>query len=261
MSPLQYQRPQAAPTTGNIERAEKLVEKLGIKDSLVRRFARLEEIETIWKPIEDVKPEGAGVFSHLKPKNEIPKMEIPAITMTWKKFSETVLPNVKSIEYYVNSSGNFSAILTAQNYDAPPIIQWDNENRRNPFSQYVYSGGSTASNWNLTTGYCKVTGICYVPSMWVDGFEHQSKGVFFLLEGAKDSRYKTSGNALFPEILKNELREVRSTIEAYSHSAEIFGYEEASACGMKLQYGSTWNAKVRVTTDFGVANYIIDRWD
>jgi hypothetical protein len=97
--------------------------------------------------------------------------------------------------------------------------------------------------------------------MWQDGFDHQGKSVFLILDGAKDDRKYNSGNALFPETLKAELREIRSTIEAYSQSAEIFGYEEASACGIRLQYGSDWNATVRVTTDMGVATYNLDRWD
>lgn len=37
--PLQYQRPQAAPSEGNLASAEKIVEKLGIARSLERRFA------------------------------------------------------------------------------------------------------------------------------------------------------------------------------------------------------------------------------
>jgi hypothetical protein len=264
MHPLQYQRPQAAPTSGNIERAEKIVEKLGIQKSLVRRFARLDEIPTIWKPVEEVNPEnGSGVFSHLKAKDkkEVPKMELPTKTMTWVKFLDTVLPTAKSIEFYVKSVDNFSAILTAQHEDAPPILQWDSEERRNPFSQYVYNMGSGCNSWNLAIGYCKVTGVCYQPSMWQDGFDHQSKSVFFLLDGAKDTRYKTSGNAIFPETLKVELREIRSTIEAYSQSAEIYGYEAASACGVRLQYGSTWDVRVRVASEAGVATYKLDRWD
>jgi hypothetical protein len=130
MHPLQYQRPQAAPTSGNIERAEKLVEKLGIQRSLERRFARLGEIQTIWKPTEEVKHEGNGVFSHIKPKNknEIPKMELPPIKMTWRKFCETVLPSAKGIEFYVNGVDNYSAILTAVHEDAPPILQWETKN-------------------------------------------------------------------------------------------------------------------------------------
>lgn len=263
MNPVQYQRPQAAPTTGNIKRAEEIVKKLGIEQSLDRRFARIEEVKLIWKPEEEAPREESGVFSHLKAKDnkEIPKMETPAVKITWKKFSDTVLPTAKSIEYSVNFKDGFSAILTANNYDAPPIIQWDVTGNRNPFSHYMYQGDSTANQWNLDTGLCKVTGICHEPSMWSDGFEHHGKAVFFLLDGAKDREYKSCGNSLFPEILKSELREIRSTIEAYSRSAEILGYEEASACGIRLQGGLNWNARVKVYTEFGIQNYVLDRWD
>lgn len=34
MNPLQYQRPQAAPSAGNVAQAERIVEKLGIANSL-----------------------------------------------------------------------------------------------------------------------------------------------------------------------------------------------------------------------------------
>ena len=48
MHPLKYLRPQAAPRAGNIADAEKIVAKLGIARSLERRFARIDEIETLW---------------------------------------------------------------------------------------------------------------------------------------------------------------------------------------------------------------------
>lgn len=84
-------------------------------------------------------------------------MNVPPVTMTWRKFMETVLPLAEEIEYQVKSVDNFSAILTASYEDAPPILQWDKEEQRNPFSWYVYSGGSNASKWNVSTGYQKVT--------------------------------------------------------------------------------------------------------
>lgn len=266
MNPLQYQRPQSAPTTGNIEQAEKIVEKLGIQKSLERRFARLDEIKTIWKPKHKEEQDNKGVFSHLKPKDKtfISKMDIPPKTMTWKKFLETVLPFAEEIEYEVTyENKNYSAILTALNEDAPPILQWDTEEQRNPFSQYVYHNGSSYSNWNLSTSYTKVTGVCYQPSMWNDDFKHHGKSVFFILEGAKDNRKKhgNAGNALFPENLKSELREIRSTIEAYSKNATLHGYDEASACGIKLEYNSNWNETFRVKTNMGTATYTLDRWD
>lgn len=261
MHPLQYQRPQVAPSAGNIERAEMLVEKLGIARSLVRRFARFDEIPCIWKP--QAEPENAlngGVFSHLRPKGQpsIPDMNIPAIAITWRKFSEEVLPNILSMSLMVPYRGNFTAILTAEHADAPPILQWDSIEHRNPCSWYVYHSGSLAGQWNLATGYQKVTGLCYKPSMWQDGFDHQGKGLVFVLDGAKDGK-KGQGNALFPETLKSDLREVRSTIEAYSRSAEILGYENASACG--LAWSGESEVLVKVTTKLGTAAYRLDRWD
>ncbi|WP_459478023.1 hypothetical protein [Clostridium saccharoperbutylacetonicum] len=265
MHPLQYQRPQAAPKAGNVAEAEKLVEKLGIQKSFNRRFAKLEELNKIWTSKEKQElPKNKGIFSHLitKEKKVQSKMEIPAITMTWRKFSETVLPFAEDIEYLVKEGKyNFSAILTAVHEDAPPIFQWDSEEKRNPFSWYVYVDGSDHSRWNLNIGYCKVTGICMQPSMWYDENSYHSKSVFFILEGAKDKRNKNSGNSLFPEMLKSELRQIRSTIEAYSKTQDIEGYDEASACGIKLEYNGKWDAVFRVTTNTGTATYKLDRWD
>lgn len=263
MHPLKYQRPQAAPTAGNIMQAEKIVEKLGIEKALHRRFARLDEIPTIWKPVEAAEPKKEGVFGHLLPKeNKFKSMELPEVKMTWEKFFNKVLPTAENIEYLVTSHReNYVAILTALYDDAPPILQWDNEEERNPFSNYVYNGGSLYSQWGLHTGYCKVTGICYKPSMWAEKTDRFGKGVYFILEGAKDSAKGGSGNALFPEILKSELHEVRSTIEAYSKNERLHGYEEASACGIALGTNGDYDIKLRVTSKSGVANYKIDRWD
>lgn len=270
MHPLQYQRPQAAPTSGNIAQAEKLVEKFGIEMSLVRRFARLDEIKTIWKPRthrHESKNGSGGVFSHLKARGSRPeiKMNVPAVTMTWEKFLRTVLPSAISIEYQVTfRAQNFSAILTAEYPDAPPILQWDTEKLRNPFSQYVYHGGSLPSRWNLVPGFCKVTAVCFQPSMWHNENAHQGKSIIFILDGAKDTGYENAwnaGNAIFPETLKSEFHSVRATIEAYSKSATIKGYEDASACGIRLQDGGRFDATFRVNDGTTEMLYKIDRWD
>src|SRR5207253_1562968 len=38
------------------------------------------------------------------------------------------------------SSGHFMALITATRPEAPPILQWDSEERRNPVSWYYHSG-------------------------------------------------------------------------------------------------------------------------
>lgn len=233
-----------------------------------RRFARLEELQTLWLPSTPANPnkKQGGVFAGIETKETIKKpecnMNAPAVTMTWEKFQRTVLKTARKIEFYVaGGTDNFSAILTAEDMTAPPILQWDTEENRIPFSWYVYSGGSSPSRWNLNRGYVEVTGVALQPNMWVEGHEHNGKSVFFILKGAKDTGYRNSGNALFPETLKAELREIRSTIEAYSRKAVLGGYDEASACGIRLQGNSKWNARFRVTTDIGTTVYVLDRWD
>lgn len=267
MNPLQYQRPQVAPTTGNVKRAEEIVAKLGMEKSLKRKFARLEEIKTIWTPVQDSPaPASGGVFAGIKTKNEPTKrndIQASATTMTWEKFQRTVLPMAKKIELYVFAmNNNYAALVTAEDMDAPPIVQWDNEESRNPVNWYLYNGGSHPSQWNLKSSeYTEVTGIALQPNLWQPGYEHKGSGVFFILKGCKDLKNKSS--ALFPETLKGTLREVRATIEAYSHSNALSGIDEASACGLCLQSGSrnNWLCKLRVTTDVGVSMYYLDRWD
>jgi len=265
MHPLQYQRPQANPSSGNIKRAEKIVEKLGIKDSLRRRFARLDEIKTIWKPIQrDHENKYSGIFDHLKTKDGIhmSKAEIPTTVITWEKFSKNVLPECETIQYHVQPRGNFVALITAAVADAPPILQWDSVVNRNPVSLYVYIHGSMAHQWGLNSGsLVDVTAISRRPSEWQPGFDHHPKGIIFVLSGAVDS-YRDPGLAIFMENLKSELHEIRSTIEAFSKAGELEGRKEASACGVMLTYDGDFNAIFRCKTKSGiVANYRIDRMD
>ena len=266
MHPLRYQRPQAAPTAGNIEQAEKLVEQLGIAASLRRRFARLDEVETVWRPTPPAPPpQGVGVFAHLRPKGqpEPTRLGIPPMTMTWKKFRATILPDAQRIEYFIpGGHSNFTALLTAVDPLALPILQWDREDRRNPVSLYVWHMGSAPSQWGLTgNSYCEVSAITFNPSMWHDEghFQHQGRAVIFLLEGARETRF--DGLALFPECLKAELHGVRSTIEAYSRAGTLEGAENGSACGIVLESSQSWQARVRVKTAMVMQEYLLDRWD
>lgn len=261
MNPLQYQRPQAAPSSGNIERAEKIVERLGIKDSLRRRFARLDEIKTIWKPSQrEQEKKHGGIFSHLKAKDDrqMSELEIPSTVITWEKFSRNILPECESIKYLVRYRDNFVALLTAAVDDSPPILQWDSAENRNPVSLYIYNNGSEARQWGLESGtLVDVTAISRRPNEWQSGFDHQHHGIIFILSGAVDS--KESGLSIFPETLKSELHEIRSTIEAFSKAGQLEGRENASACGVML---IDINSDFMCKTKSGIiANYRITRPD
>lgn len=272
---INYKRPKADPTAGGIDEAEKLVEKHGIRNSFRRRFARLDEIQTIWKPVADVKTDDdkaekpePGLFANLKAKvaENAPAQPMdvaPAKAITWEKFRKTILPVTKKIEIFIQQRpDNFSSILTAADETAPPIIQWDSEEQRNPFTTYVYHGGSVPSAWGITAGYNTVTGICYQPSMWNgDQFEHHGKSIFLLIEGAKDINHEGHGIALFPSNLKSYLHKIRSVIEAYSRDGVLEGFDEASAAGIVFASQGEAKYRLRVTTTTGVSVYDLDRWE
>lgn len=143
MNPGSYMRAQSAPTQGNIEQAEKIIAKLGIANSLKRRYAVIEDIpHFLWMPTG--KPEAGadekrtGIFGGLISKEQQAKknkLELPASKMTWEKFQRTVLPTADEIEVKVDNPNRFMALVTACDESAPPIFQWGN-----PFSWYYHGG-------------------------------------------------------------------------------------------------------------------------
>lgn len=56
---------------------------------------------------------------------------------------------------------------------------------RNPFSTYVYHGGSMPSDWNITHGWVEVTGISLDPSHWFSEQSNHKMAAIFLLKNAK----------------------------------------------------------------------------
>lgn len=146
MDPSQYMRAQVAPAAGNIAQAEKAIAGLKASGSLARRYARLADVSghLLWRPpaAAPAAPSG-GVFGHLTPKAKKPpgRQVLPEQTITWEKFARTVLPDAVAIEAQVPAGPErFVALVTAQNPDAPPILQWDAEAQRNPVSWYYHGG-------------------------------------------------------------------------------------------------------------------------
>ncbi len=267
MHPLQYQRPQAAPSAGVIAQAEKIVEQLGAAGALRRRFATLADIKALWLPPapRGALPAKGGVFGHLTPKGEsLPHpMAIPPVTMTWTKFAATVLPTAERIEIFArNVRDSYCALVTAADPSAPPIVQWDDIDARNPVSWYVWHGGSHPSDFGLKAGqWHTVDAVTLKPSMWAgeDKFQHHGQAVLFIISGARET--KQAGAAIFPSLLKSEFHGIRSVIEAYSRRAEIEGMREDHACGLMLQRGIEWINRLRVSSGGQVVEYSLDRWD
>jgi hypothetical protein len=144
MAPTQYARAQVAPSAGNIAQAEKVIAGLKASGALARRYARLADLTSfLWRPRAAQPAQPGSVFGHLTPRTPTSpgKLALPQQTMTWEKFARTVLPDAVGIEAQVPAvSERFMALVTAVSADAPPILQWDAEERRNPTSWYYHAG-------------------------------------------------------------------------------------------------------------------------
>jgi hypothetical protein len=265
MHPLQYQRPQSAPSAGAIAAAEAAFAKLGAAGALTRRLARMDELQALWKPAPRTSdPTRAGVFGHLKAKGADPmpaSMRVPAQTMTFDKFSRTVLPNAERIDVLVPShSSNWVVFVTAADASAPPILQWDREDARNPVSWYVWNGGAPASQYGLLGDkYHEVSAVAFKPSMWGSGMSHQGQSATFVVRDARETR--SAGAALFPEILRSEFHGMRSVIESFSRNADMQGLDQPHAAGLQISAGSNSPISVRVHGGPVPMEYLIDRWD
>lgn len=272
MHPLQYQRPQAAPSAGNIREAEAIIAKLGSQGALARRFARLDDLQLLWRSpaVEASVAASVGaavgrVFDHLLPgRRAAPALDgLPSKTLTWEKFRRTVLPEAGRIEIEVGERGGFYAFLTAADAEAIPIVQWDLAERRNPVTWYTYMEPSAVKAWNLEPGWRAVTGICLFPHQWADeeAFSHQQKGALMVIEGCRAP--EGGGSGLFPEFLRTEYRAIRATMEAFSKAATVAGRDAAGACGLAMRPGASASLRLRVHSPEGdaVMVYVIDRWD
>lgn len=272
VNPLKYQRPKAAPSEGNVVQAEKLIKKMNLEDSLKRRFADVSEITALWRTpkyskINKAKTNENGIFDYLIDKEETNKnvTNISKLNIcTFEKFYKTILGQAEKIWFEVPrlEKCSFTAIVGPSVKNSEPIIKWDDKSYRNPYSWYLYAGGSDARYWNLNPGYnSEVIAVSLQPSMWNPNnrFEQMGEGVIFIIRDAKDMKYN-DGLMLFPEILKSELHSVRSTIEAYSKTQKL-GNAKVPACGLMLQSGRNYNYVFSVKIKNTIQRYKIDRWD
>lgn len=263
-----YQRPKAPPTAQNVHRADGIVSRLGIEASLRRRFATMRDVQPVWSPSYTAVRRGVILSSSVFADIEVADRDInhiafaflqdDPIRMTWQHFRREILSSAARMEFTVPGMDNYFAMTAAMDPTAPPIFKWDSLENRNTLSWYTYPGPTPSNQWGLRASHMTtVTGVVELPA------NHSVNGVILVLDGCKDSM--NSGSALFPEMLRSELHEVRSTIEAYSngHPLECPNLVDC-ACGVGLIQGHRHDLDCRVkvfTKSKVVTDYIIDRWD
>jgi len=270
MDPLQYQRPQASPTKGNIQQGENIIRSLGLENSLLRRYATVDDVlEWSWQPKAPDRMQEAGrVFSHLldNTKKADPNVSSGQVsTMTWQKFKRQILPMAEKLWWiapYRTTTVVFMS--TAVDSTAEPILRWDSMDQRNPVAWFTYNRAMYANDVGLSAGrVCEVVGITPKPDTWFGKARLGESGDILIVQGCQD-KLLDAGLALFPEFMRSELHAVRSTIEAHSNSKKMerFSGEKQWASGPMLhEHLKGADIRLRVLTNGSTFDYHIDRWD
>ena len=141
-------------------------------------------------------------------------------------------------------------------------FDWNGSAALNVQGGTAAASSTSGNNWGLTPGaWTKVTGIVPSPNMWGGrGVPVHGKHTFFLLEGCKDTS-EGIGRGFFPEMVRSELRAVRSTLEAHLATAKVDPVEAEDASGLGMSDQTPWNLTLRVQTPSGMSTYLIDRQD
>lgn len=261
-----YQRSVAPPSEGNIKVAQKLFEELGLSETdLERRAAYLEEVRCFWTPAVAKAAEPSKLFGNLATKEQAAKPALsdkvaPSTRTTYARFAETILPTVLAMKIAIPGGGDlpFTGFVAPVHADAKPIFYYDTVEDRNPISWYIHEKGSPARHFALDSGsWVEVTGLSVLPPQWTAGDQGRSSpyiGVVALLKGAVD-RVEVSA-CLFEELLDSKLREAKRVVAAYSNTNTLKSTTLGTAAGIAL---GAQPLTVRVTTEFGLADYVIDR--
>lgn len=256
MDPLAYQRPQAAPSGGQIERAEKLFAEMGLATALQRRWAGPEDLDphAFWMPPAAKEQATKGLFGHLKTKQsgELLVSQQP-VEITFTKFLKSVLPTAEAVQLI---SGSVYGCSAASDLNSKPLLQWDDGGaNRKTYSLWAQTAYTLElADFGVKSGV-EIRGAVY--GGWMDGPEskshHGQRGWWY----ADAEKYPLFYSALFPEFLRSELREVRSVIEAYNKQARKSNGMPSSLVVCVGIVGSI----VHVKSGDTVLAYRIDRWD
>jgi hypothetical protein len=274
-----YRRSQAPAADGAIEAAEKFFTENGYADSLRRRLALpadIPEAEVIWRPKEVAAAVAttASLFGHMKQEKKAAAQEatidLPRTNMSWNKFVEEVLPKALKLEIKVPAHEFFAGLATAAVAESPVLYFYENH-----VSPYAKMGKDRwtekplpvpAENWNLTpNSWHPVDSLIPMPHMWGgQKHAHMKEQLLFVLPGAYDVSavdHGQVGSAVFPQLLKPEFHEYSAVINQFSNTAAFEATTKEQVAGLAITRSATEQRLLRVTTELGQREVLIDRWE
>ncbi len=127
-----YKRSKALVSQAMIDEAQKTVEKLGLEDSLSRRYAVREDIsvnDVLFVDGSVKKQLLGGAFEGIKPTKKAAVPELKEVEeINYKDFLKKVLPKADSVEVFLTNEhmSNFVSLIAPVHADAKPLLKWDN---------------------------------------------------------------------------------------------------------------------------------------
>ena len=132
VAPYNYKRPKAIFTKRMLEDAKKTVEKLGYINSLVRRFATLDDINVnnvLFTNTDASTSTGVvDLFDELEKDSIVNPNKIRANDITFDDFVSKVIPKAESIDVLFEGrhGKNLMSLIAPVNKNAPTMFKWDN---------------------------------------------------------------------------------------------------------------------------------------
>ena len=194
VAPSNYRRPKPVFTAAMLEKAKQDVEKLGLMDSLPRRFARLEDVtvNNVLFANRDAKKRmtGGDPFGTLAEKASTGEkaMDFSKVdTVSMEDFIKNYLSSATSVEvFFANSiKGNLASILAPQHVDAKPLFKWGNN-----FS-WAYAGNMADSmKERVKAAGGNISGVLRFSIQWnEDGKDNNDLDAHCILPGRDKISY------------------------------------------------------------------------
>ena len=291
-----YMRPTKEVTSNQTGEAFKLISELGYTEKdFERKLALFDDIKDhcIWLPkqTKTTSQKDENFFSRLAAdKENVESDEDDFRIRTTKTMSfTTFLKEIEAGRYttmqYLYTPGNpMYAMVAPAHPDAKPILYWDTEEDRNPYSWYTRNGTDRFFDPYYDATYDRidhftsktlkrnhVIGIVPLPHMWNETVSIASvgfKGYLFVIKDVEDTANNSS--ALFPQILKKDLYPIRAVMERYSNQTPMVTPDgdkgKQKACGICITSSMTaitdWRFDFLVTTIEGIKYRIrVNSWE
>lgn len=145
VAPENYKRTSAPITKGMINKAVETIDNLGLRDSLERRYAKLEDVSVnntlfVNRAASKVMKDNLTALLEDEVKEKPEKFK-EAEEISIKKFVNNIMPECSNIEVKLSNAheNNLMSLIAPVHADAPSLFKWDNN-----FS-WTYNGNTADS--------------------------------------------------------------------------------------------------------------------